>query len=1449
MFKSNFEFITLDAETGRFFQTLNLAEHNYSDEDYNGVLVKTRTSAEHLARLLIKKKGISLKERATFNDVLRALKNHLDKIAMDSFYLVKNAGNLGAHELSSDDANKSEALRSLKEIFFLMVWYLRTQTDAVIDDAALKEFLEPQAIERYRTAERKFIYIQSVDNSSGLFPAYDGALKIGEGSIQEGDLETDWSPNSTYLRSTAPKRISQYMTTAGLPYELGWVELAWRKSTSSWFHDKDVHRVLKRSGFGRPDIITGSEWFKVDLDTAKRAIRAVKEGRNSLETAAVEGYEDNIKLRPSQFAAISQTKAVFKTKQEMLWNAKMRFGKTLASLQLIKDEKYKRVLLMTHRPVVKDSWFDDFYKMKMNESGYKYGSQNQGETLEKLKKGDSPFIYFASIQFLRYGGGNANLAVFADVDWDLVIVDEAHEGTQTWLSDQIMQQIIKPNTKVLKLSGTPFNLLDQFDSDQVYTWDYTMEQEAKIRFSLEHPDENNPYGELPKVSMYTFEMNRKDKFSDISGSFNFREFFRVDDSGRLVYEKDVSSFLDHITTPSKKTDYPFSTKEYREELRHTLWLMPGIKETIAFEKLLKQHHIFGNEYKIINVVHDGDDEATQDDLSKVRSAIGDDPSATKTITLTVRKLTTGVNIPEWTGIVFLSNTNSPMNYLQAAFRAQTPFSHEKLGKKENCYIFDFAPDRALTVMATVAQVNSGVGKKNTQIQKDAMTKLLNFMPILGQDGNGMKLYNVDKMLTQLKKVYAEKAVRSGFEDDSLYNDYLLTVTAEDADMFKNLQKIVGKTRKERTAKIVISDNGLTDEEYDTGEKAKKKNPRERTPEEKEALEKIKKAKNQRQSLISILRGVSIRIPMMIYGMQVELDHDITIKSFIDSVDEESWAEFMPKGFTKELFRDIAKYYDPEVFIEAGRIIRRRAKSYDRLDIVERAEKIAELFGTFKNPDKETVLTPWRVVNLQIVKSVGGFNFFDDNFENTTSEGRYVEHWVNQQDTDEIYRPDSTFLDINAKTGLYPLHVAMSLYQRRVESLESGKFKPLEVYEDILKNQVFAIAKTPMAKTITQRTLAGYRDLETNIEYIEGLSELIKKDLAKGESIIKETFGPVRFDVVIGNPPYQEESIGDSTKAPPIYHKFMEISYSVAEKAVLITPARFLFNAGGTPVDFNKRMLDDGHIKVIYYEQDSAKIFPNTDIKGGVAVTYRDAGKEFGAIGTFISSREMESISRKVDKLRKKSLTDIISGRGAYRLTEAAINRFPEIEKLQSKGHKYDIGTGAFKIFEDILFFEENPGDDEYIKILGLVERNRKYFWINKNFVNKPANLDKYKVIIPKSNGSGVMGEIISTPLIGKPLVGFTETFISIGEFESFGEAENCLKYIKTKFCRSLLGVLKVTQDNTREKWSKVPMQDFASTSDVPWGKSIPEIDQYLYEKYGLSKEEIDFLETRVTPME
>lgn len=1455
---SNFEFLTLELETTELFQTANFAEKNYTEKDYEGTLTKVRKLAENTANEIAIKEHIVLPERSNFNDVLRELKNHsIDQFIIESFYEIKRLGNDSAHNLNSSSATKENAKQALHKIFIILVWYMNHYFEIDIKTAYL-DFLEPQAEKLYQTAERKLIYIQTADNSSGMFPAYKDAQKIGEATAPDDDFEVDWSPNSEFLRTVGAKRINQYMKTSGIKFVLEWVELAWKKSTKTWFHDHDVHEVLKRSGIKRPEFLDGSEWFETDLETAKSAIKAVKEGQSALDSVGSTNADDHITLRPEQSLAVEKTRKNFKKNKKMLWNAKMRFGKTLTSLELIKEQKYTKVLIMTHRPVVSDSWFEDFGKMRMAEEGYRYGSEDTQFKLKDLKSGNTPFIYFVSIQKLRYGGGKVNLREFTNVDWDLIIIDEAHEGTQTELADNVLKSLEKDNTKILSLSGTPFNIQDQYSEESVYTWDYPMEQLAKRRYSFEHPTEKNPYESLPKVNMFTFEMKNKERFLDDSRSFNFREFFRVNDNNEFVHKVDINAFLDNITNQDSNTNYPFSTKQYRDELRHTLWLLPGVKEANAFEKLLNEHRIFGKEYKIVNVVKDdksdSNEVATNGDLDKVRQAIGD-PSQSKTITLTVRKLTTGVNIPEWTAVLFLSNTNSAMNYLQAAFRAQTPFSHEKLGMKKNCYIFDFAPDRALTVMAESAQINSGVGKKNTLQQKEAMTQLLNFMPILGQTDHGMKVFNVDRMLTQLKKVYAEKAVRSGFEDDSLYNDELLTLDEADLNDFNNLKEIVGKTNLSGLPKKVeINVNGLTDEEYEKGEKAQKKKPRERTTEEKEIIEKVKQAKKQRKTMISILRGISIRIPMMIYGMPIEVDKEMGIDEFVNHVDSISWEEFMPKGIKKSDFKRFAKYYDPEVFVEAGRIIRQRAQSYDDLEYTERAEKIAELFGTFKNPDKETVLTPWRVVNLQLSKTIGGLRYFDENFENTTLNGQDSITWVDTEITKEVFKPNTKILEINSKTGLYPLYVASSLFYQKRNKLNddrAGRFSKIdedEIIQEVLKENIYVIAKTPMAKTITQRTLAGYNDWTTNILYVKEINQKLKSNMDRTIEEIQKGLNVMKFDVVVGNPPYQEAGVKDGSRDEPVYHEFIKLAYEISDKSVLITPGRFLFNAGQTPKSWNEKMLADEHLKVVHYEQNSSKIFPNTDIKGGIVVTYHDKNKIFGAIDTFTHFSELNSILGKVVTDNFESFNELLYGKSSYKLTSKIYEDFPILKGRVSIGEEKSIGSNIFDKLPEIFF--SNQQNDRQIRILGRENNNRVYKWMDKSYLMDHPNFEKYKVILPASNGSGALGETLSTPLIGEPLVGYTQTFISFGSFNDDSEVQNVFKYVKSKFMRVMLGTMKITQHNqSKEVWKNVPLQDFSSNSDIDWTKSIPEIDQQLYKKYGLNPEEINFVEEKVKPME
>ena len=413
--------------------------------------------------------------------------------------------------------------------------------------------------------------------------------------------------------------------------------------------------------------------------------------------------------------------------------------------------------------------------------------------------------------------------------------------------------------------------------------------------------------------------------------------------------------------------------------------------------------------------------------------------------------------------------------------------------------------------------------------------------------------------------------------------------------------------------------------------------------------------------------------------------------------------------------------------------------------------------------------------------------------------------------------------------------------------DDNHFEADKVYQDILANNIYAVAKTPMAKTITERTLTGYRDYKTNVKYIEDLTDTLKNDIEEGKQKVEEAFNQVKFDVVIGNPPYQEDT--DNNRDTPIYHHFMELSYAVADKVVLITPGRFLFKAGQTPRSWNEKMLSDEHLKVIYYEQKSSEIFPNTDIKGGIVVTYHNSKENFGAIGQFISIPELNGILHKVvNRQDFKAISNIHFGNSTYKLTKNVYEDFPEFEERVSRAERFSVGSNVFERFPEI-FFNEKQNDDD-IQIYGRKNNERTYQWVKKEYISDHPNLTKYKIFVPGANGSGALGEVLSTPLIGEPLIGYTQTFISFGAFDSKEEAENLLKYIKTKFARVMLGTLKITQNNkTKEVWKNVPLQNFTSTSDIDWSQSIAEIDQQLYKKYGLSEEEIQFIESKVKEME
>ena len=346
-----------------------------------------------------------------------------------------------------------------------------------------------------------------------------------------------------------------------------------------------------------------------------------------------------------------------------------------------------------------------------------------------------------------------------------------------------------------------------------------------------------------------------------------------------------------------------------------------------------------------------------------------------------------------------------------------------------------------------------------------------------------------------------------------------------------------------------------------------------------------------------------------------------------------------------------------------------------------------------------------------------------------------------------------------------------------------------------------------------------------------------------------------FDYVIGNPPYQEETVGEnSTYAPQVYNKFIDATYTLADAVELVHPARFLFNAGSTPKAWNEKMLNDPHLKILIFESNAKKMFPNAEITGGIAVSYHDVNKNFGAIEVFTSFDELNSILHKIISSKFQSMANIVISRTAYRLTDQLHIDHPEAASQLSKGHMFDMSSNIFDRLPQIFFNEPQNDGFEYIRMLGRKEGSRAYQYIRRIYVKNVANLDTYKIVMARADGAaGTIGNpvparILGTPIIEEPKTGTTESFLSIGSFEDRETAENALKYIKSKFMRTLVSILKTTQDITPDKWKYVPLQDFTPSSDIDWSKSIHEIDLQLYRKYGLSVEEIEFIETHVKEM-
>ena len=1321
---------------------------------------------------------------------------------------------------------------------------------------------------------------------------------------------------------------------------------------------QDVYDDLKRQGVkisakhGDKDL-----WIAAGLDTIKNTVNRLKQLQKTDGNVV-------IRFRPEQQDAIGQAEKQFRKNkdkpQSFLWNAKMRFGKTLCALEVARDEGYTRTLIVTHRPVVDEGWHDDFNKIfsdpSKNKNGlrYEYASRmddnkKEGKDFYALvrgaEQGEFGMVYFVSMQFLRLStevGGENDDQLKRDIlnyDWQYVIVDEAHEGTKTERGQNVLKTLKKATTRILSLSGTPFNLLDDFKEGEIYTWDYVKEQEAKRDWDKDNYGDPNPYAVLPKINIFTFDLAsqvKENNMLDENQDFKFSSFFRTwthsvrhnlgrklpseEMVGRFIFEDEVKGFLDQLIDNTPDSIYPFAREEFRNEFRHTLWILPGVRECKAMKALLDHHSIF-QDFEVVNVAGDGIDELTEEPLEKVKKKIRNNPY---TITLSCGRLTTGVSVPEWTAVLYLkgSENTTAATYMQTIFRVQTHANLDGRPKRQ-CYVFDFAPNRALRVIVDTARQMVLAGdtkdksKKVDNIdhkeEKEAVARFLEFSNLKRFKGGHFSPYEPDKVFVQLKQVYIERAVTSGYADNSIYDqDKLLQMSDGQFDVISWINNHVGATKRNgQKTTIDIGQKtdyqGGTTEPDDTDDNTTDNDTGKNKPEKSEEQKRHEEEMKRKRQAMAVLRSVAIRIPLLVYGAEIhDENRELSIDNFTTLVDDASWAEFMPAGFTKPQFDEIKNLFSEEVFLEAGKRIRALARAADEMDVEERIDRIATIFSYFRNPDKETVLTPWPVVNRQLSDTLGGWCFYDDTFKHhnmkEVDDGQggkamaetIMPRFVDRGEvTKNVFGYDSHVLEINSKSGLYPLYMAYSMYLQAVKpayndnELLDTPSDDLVPWDQILDENIFVITRTPMAASITRRTLAGFRkDVRMNVwcykhKFTVGQlvkAKVLKNDLSLNKDEIRDCdivdvlrVNPqlfiddvantdfwkdktgykhnmngskkLKFNAIVGNPPYQiMDGGGTGNSATPVYNKFVDVAETLTPDYVsMIMPAKWY--SGGKGLDeFRNKMLNDRQLSALYDFQDSRDIFPTVDIAGGICY--------------FLWSKGYNSACNvvNINKLNRSKSVRYLNEFDTFIRDQKVLDIINKVKSRTSKGNFLSQKVYSRKPFGIRSFQHGSPAKPG--RNISLFGSDGITYLSEEEVPQNKQLIPLWKVIMSKTSAEHAgqtdangQKRIVSRLEVLPPNFICTESYLLLDVFQSQQEAKDLKKYIQTRFVRFLLASILITQNIVRDKFQFVPLQDFTSSSDIDWTQSIADIDRQLYRKYGLSDEEVAFIENMIKPME
>ena len=1333
--------------------------------------------------------------------------------------------------------------------------------------------------------------------------AHPGLLKIGKTSAMSTSAE-DLASDTEKMTEAVKLRYKDKITLGVNDLHIHHMEVGYFKTSDGEFEfdDNAVFKILKNSHYPNEiiedDWGEAQEWYRIDLDTAKKAIKAVKDGKEVIEGPKIEKEEhDKVDFRKEQEKAIIETETQFMIGEKMLWNAKMRFGKTLCALELINRlDKAKQTLILTHRPAVKDGWFEDYHLIEFKHP-HQYGSKKgtryacidnkekfpeeyySGKDLatlqEDLATKNIRYIYFASMQDLRgkeqkdddEKTWKENNALVYSTKWDLVVYDEAHEGTQTALGQEVIKNLNLNNRPMsLYLSGTPFNIQNQFTKDEIYTWNYIMEQEAKEEWPTKHPGEKNPYEGLAKLNIYTYNLadlfdNNPDYIKSDEDYFNFTEFFRVwtgdivkDEGlipngakkGQFVHEDDVVRFLDMLCKEKPVSYYPFSNEELRQTLSHTLWMLPSVASAERLATLILSHQLH-KEYgfTVVNVAGEGkvisetDDEesyvsSTKNALNKVKDAIaGND----RTITLSCGRLNTGVSIPEWTGVFMLSGgyKTSAATYMQTIFRGQTPYKDDRI--KKDCFAFDFAPDRTLTVINDYIKsqprsrnVNPSPGEETRRIES-----FLRFCSVISMSGGKEIEYNAQKFITDVYECLADDVVNNGFKVKKLLKGFS-QFTENDYEIIAKIGNAIkaGKRSKKGSTDVVMADNDYKGDET-SGSRVKRDNGN-KISKKKKKSEKDELEERKKRSQI-ILDEIFTRLPLLMFGAITSTD-GLTINELLDKIiDDESWSEFMPKGLTKPLFKEIAHLIKTDVLISSTNLVINGAKEADAMSVSQRVRAIAAILKKFHFPDRETILTDWWVVNMHMTDTLGGYDFFDETHKNQLDEPRLVEQ--GDITVDVFCNPDTKILEINSKSGIYPLWLAHTLW-KLIGEKNMFPNREQEIWKQVVEKNLFVVTRTKMAEKITRRVLAGYKsDIHPNIMCIESIVEVMRKD---SDSSINELIDRIKtiskynnssnnmkieFDAIVSNPPYNLLDGGAGVSAVPIYNLFVDLAKKIGSPYIsMIMPAKW-YNSGRGLDKFRFDMLHDKSIRCIFDYVDPHDCFPTVDVAGGVCYFLRD--NNYQGPCNFVSCKS----GNKIGYLRDLSESEVL----IRHQEELSI-----LDKVKIEGQTY---------MNNVVYSQKPFGLRTYIKPLdngdillrfngGTGPYNSDLITVNKNLINK-WKIVTSRLTAEHAGETDKRGQkrIFSTLEILKPGTICTETYMLLCTFDNEEECVNTMKYLKTRFVRSLIAMATATQQMSKASFRFVPFQDMSHS----W------TDADLYAKYGLTKEEIAFIESTIRPID